>query len=52
MNMITPTSGMLLAYLATAKVGYLEWLRFVAPLFLLLTVLAGVILAVSALAPS
>ena len=26
-NMITPTSGMLLAYLATARVNYLSWFR-------------------------
>lgn len=46
MNMITPTSGMLLAYLATARVGYVEWLKFVAPLFGALTVIALVVLAV------
>jgi uncharacterized ion transporter superfamily protein YfcC len=44
MNMITPTSGMLLAYLAAAKVGWGQWLRFVWPLFALYTALALVIL--------
>ena len=39
-NMVTPTSGMLLAYLAAGKVGYGEWLRFVLPLVLLLTLLS------------
>ena len=47
-NAVTPTSGMLLAYLAAGKVGYGEWIRFVLPLILLLTVLslAGIALAV------
>jgi uncharacterized ion transporter superfamily protein YfcC len=39
-NMITPTSGMLLAYLATGRVGYGEWLRFILPLVALLTALS------------
>ncbi|WP_211461110.1 YfcC family protein [Collimonas silvisoli] len=44
-NMITPTSGMLLAYLATGKVGYGTWLRFVFPLFAIFTMLAMVVMA-------
>ena len=32
-NMVTPTSGMLLAYIAASKVGFGEWIRFIAPLF-------------------
>ena len=48
MNMVTPTSGMLLAYLATAKVDYLQWLRFIAPLMAVLVILAMVILALAA----
>lgn len=32
MNMISPTNGLLLAFLAASKVNYLEWTRFVAPL--------------------
>lgn len=32
-NMITPTNPLLLAFLATARVDYGQWLRFVAPLF-------------------
>lgn len=42
-NMVTPTSGMLLAYLAAARVDFGQWIRFIAPLFaglLLLSVLA------------
>jgi len=34
-NMITPTNPLLLAFLAAAKVDFIEWLRFIAPLFIL-----------------
>lgn len=37
-NMISPTNGLLLAFLAAAKVGYGDWVRFVAPLFAVLFV--------------
>ncbi|MEN2792757.1 YfcC family protein [Sphingomonas oligophenolica] len=37
-NMISPTNGLLLAFLAVAKVDYGEWFRFVAPLFAILCV--------------
>jgi uncharacterized ion transporter superfamily protein YfcC len=47
-NMITPTSGMLLAYLAAARVGFGEWVRFIAPLFVLLLLLSGTALAIAA----
>ena len=46
-NMITPTSGMLLAYLATARVNYLSWFRFIFPLVLLFVVLLGVMLSLA-----
>ena len=46
-NAVTPTSGMLLAYLAAGKVGYGEWIRFVLPLILLLTVLSLAAIAVA-----
>ncbi len=39
-NTITPTSGMLLAYLATADVPYGRWVRFVLPLVGVLAVLS------------
>lgn len=39
-NMLAPTSGMLLAYLAAAGIPYNHWFRFAAPLFLLLTLLS------------
>jgi uncharacterized ion transporter superfamily protein YfcC len=44
-NMVTPTSGMLLAYLSASKVSYGEWIRFIAPLFALLTLVAVAALA-------
>ncbi len=46
-NIITPTSGMLLAYLATGKVGYGAWLRFIAPLAAVLGVLCLVATALA-----
>lgn len=47
-NMFAPTSGMLLAYLATANIPYSTWFRFVLPLFCVFTVLsvAAVMIAV------
>jgi uncharacterized ion transporter superfamily protein YfcC len=39
-NMIAPTNGMLLAFIAAARVSFGEWARFVLPLFALLVVLA------------
>lgn len=48
-NMVTPTSGMLLAYLATARVGFGEWLRFILPLFATLLVLSAATLAFAVL---
>ena len=47
-NMISPTSGMLLAYLATAEISFGTWFKYVAPLFLILFVLAVAIVAVAA----
>jgi uncharacterized ion transporter superfamily protein YfcC len=43
-NMVTPTSGMLLAYLTVAGVSYVDWLKFILPLFTILTIAAGIIL--------
>jgi uncharacterized ion transporter superfamily protein YfcC len=39
-NMVTPTSGMLLAYLSTGGVPYGTWMRFILPLWLTLLVLS------------
>ncbi len=46
-NMFAPTSGMLLAYLATAEISYGKWFRFVLPLFLALTVLSMIAVSVA-----
>lgn len=48
-NTITPTSGMLLAYLATANVAYGRWLRFVIPLVGILAAMSLVSIAVAVL---
>jgi uncharacterized ion transporter superfamily protein YfcC len=48
-NTITPTSGMLLAYLATAKVPYGQWLRFVIPLVGILLVMSLIAVAAAVL---
>jgi uncharacterized ion transporter superfamily protein YfcC len=45
MNTLTPTSGMLLAYLATGQVSYARWIRFILPLALVLLGLCAVALA-------
>lgn len=50
MNTLTPTSGMLLAYLATGQVSYGRWIRFILPLALVLLALCAVALSVSVLA--
>jgi uncharacterized ion transporter superfamily protein YfcC len=39
-NMVTPTSGLLLAYLPTGGVPYGTWMRFILPLWLVLLVLS------------
>ena len=39
-NMLTPTSGTLLAYLATAQVGWVDWARFIFRLWLIYIVIA------------
>src|SRR6202012_575348 len=46
-NMVTPTSGMLLAYIAASKVGYGEWIRFIAPLFAVMLVIGAVALGIA-----
>jgi uncharacterized ion transporter superfamily protein YfcC len=47
MNTLTPTSGMLLAYLAAGGVSYGRWIRFVAPLALVLFVLCVLALIIA-----
>jgi uncharacterized ion transporter superfamily protein YfcC len=48
-NMIIPTSGILMAMLSLAKIPYGRWLRFMAPLFLQLILLACVFLIIAVL---
>jgi uncharacterized ion transporter superfamily protein YfcC len=45
--MVIPTSGVLMAMLALARVPYTAWLRFAGPLFLQLIGLAAVFLAIA-----
>jgi uncharacterized ion transporter superfamily protein YfcC len=45
MNMLSPTSGMLLAYLATGQVSYSTWARFILPLWVVLAVICFVVIA-------
>jgi uncharacterized ion transporter superfamily protein YfcC len=44
-NLITPTSAVVMGGLAIARVGYGVWLRFVVPLILLLAALSILVLA-------
>lgn len=46
-NILTPTSGTLLAYLATAKIAWSDWAKFIFPLWLVYIVIAIILLAVS-----
>lgn len=46
-NVLTPTSGTLLAYLATAQVGWTEWARFVFWLWLTFIGLALIMLTIA-----
>jgi uncharacterized ion transporter superfamily protein YfcC len=50
MNMLSPTSGMLLAYLVTGRVPYGVWLRFVLPLWTVLAVICFGAIALAAMA--
>ena len=43
-EMLTPTNGAMMAILVAAGVSYEEWIRFIAPLYVLLAVLAAVAL--------
>jgi uncharacterized ion transporter superfamily protein YfcC len=46
-NILTPTSGTLLAYLATARVSWLEWARFVFWLWLIFIGIALVLMTIA-----
>ena len=43
-NMISPTNDLLLAFLASSRVGYTQWFRFILPLFLTFTAISLVAL--------
>ena len=47
-NLVTPTSAVVMGGLAIARVGYGTWLKFVWPVLLVLTVLCAVGLAIAA----
>ena len=46
-NLIIPTSGILMAVLAIAKVPFTSWLRFVLPLFIILFILSLLFLIIA-----
>jgi uncharacterized ion transporter superfamily protein YfcC len=46
-NLVTPTSAVVMGGLAIARVGYGTWLKFVWPVLLLLVVLTVIVLSVS-----
>jgi uncharacterized ion transporter superfamily protein YfcC len=48
MNMVSPTSGMLLAYLATGQVPYSTWARFILPLWIGLAAICFIVIALAA----
>jgi uncharacterized ion transporter superfamily protein YfcC len=48
-NLVTPTSAVVMGGLAIAKVGYGTWLRFVWPLLIILAVVSMVVLSVGVL---
>jgi uncharacterized ion transporter superfamily protein YfcC len=49
LNLITPTSAVVMGGLAIARVGYGTWLKFVWPVLLLLAILTIIVLTVSVL---
>lgn len=48
-NLVNPTFAVVMGGLAIARVGYDRWLRFVAPLLLILVILISVVLSIGAL---
>jgi uncharacterized ion transporter superfamily protein YfcC len=48
-NLVTPTSAVVMGGLAIAKVGYGTWIRFVWPVLVLLAILTVIVLSVSVL---
>jgi uncharacterized ion transporter superfamily protein YfcC len=50
-NLVTPTSAVVMGGLAIAKVGYGTWIKFVFPVLILLAILTIVVLTVAVLLP-
>jgi uncharacterized ion transporter superfamily protein YfcC len=48
-NLVTPTSAVVMGCLAIARVGYGVWLRFVLPVLALLMILSILVLSVGAI---
>ena len=48
-NLVTPTSAVVMGGLAIAKVGYGTWLKFVWPVLVLLAILTVIVLSISVL---
>jgi uncharacterized ion transporter superfamily protein YfcC len=48
-NLVTPTSAVVMGGLAIARVGYGTWIRFAWPVLILLAILTVVVLSVSVL---
>jgi uncharacterized ion transporter superfamily protein YfcC len=46
-NLVTPTSAVVMGGLAIARVGYGTWLKFVWPVLLILAVLSMVVMSVA-----
>jgi uncharacterized ion transporter superfamily protein YfcC len=48
-NLVTPTSAVVMGGLAIARVGYGTWIKFVWPVLVLLAILTVIVLTVSVL---
>lgn len=46
-NMVVPTSGLLMAVLSLAKVPFIKWIKFIAPIFLFLMLLSFLFLTIA-----
>lgn len=46
-NMVIPTSGILMAVLSLAKIPFTKWLRFIAPIFIILMIISFIFLTIA-----
>ena len=46
-NMVIPTSGILMAVLSLAKIPFTKWLKFIAPIFLIMMLISFVFLTIA-----